>query len=430
MFIQVAINGHSCHPADDLTQDEAVIDQVIGCLFAGGIDRGRLRQFPGDHVPERPAQNLPAEVGCRDAGLVQEGMPDCGGLFTFLTEFRPVFSNGCVHLELALFDQLVNTDPCEGLGHREGEEGRLRGDRPAETAFTMCEVQNDLPLPRHHQLRCRVEFLAVNLVNEDLTDFLQAVSVQANLVGFCGGIKFKCAFWVHGIIRLIFQNCITDGLEVCQYNFAMASGEIRNAFKTLGQSFRLWWEDWSNGIVVSLATILATLTGLLAGPAILGMSVVAEDLADGVRTGIAGWWGGFKRYFWVGLFWGVVNIIVYGLAGIALWFYTQWDTPWSPLLAIFLIVMAVIWTYVQLLTPGYLIVQEDKKLGLAWKNSLLTLLASPGFCLVSCGISLVILILSLATILPLVGGAGPLLTLVSVLTVRDRLAFFRTQGEG
>lgn len=211
---------------------------------------------------------------------------------------------------------------------------------------------------------------------------------------------------------------------VCQYNFAMASGELRSAFKTIGQSFRLWWDDWSNGVLVSLVTILASLTGLLAGPAILGMSAVADDLADGIRTGIAGWWGGFKRFFWVGLLWGVVNIIVFALAGIALWFYTQWDTPWSPILAIFLIVMTVIWTYVQLLVPGYLIAQEDKKLGLAWKNSLFTLLASPGFCLVSCGISFVILILSLATILPLVIGTGPLLALVSVLTVRDRLASY------
>lgn len=197
----------------------------------------------------------------------------------------------------------------------------------------------------------------------------------------------------------------------------------------LGQSFRLWWDDWSNGVLVSLATVLASLTGLLVGPAILGMAVVADDLADGIRTGIAGWWGGFKRYFWVGVLWDVVNGVVFALAGIALWFYTQWDTDWSPLLVVFLLVMVVIWSYIQLLTPGYLIAQEEKKLGLAWKNSLLTLLASPGFCLVSCGVSLVILVLSMATLLPLIIGAGPLLSLVSVLAVRDRLAFYRTQNE-
>mgnify|MGYP001117551931 CR=1 FL=1 len=209
----------------------------------------------------------------------------------------------------------------------------------------------------------------------------------------------------------------------------MGSGEFHSAFKTIGQSFRLWWDDWSNGVLVNLVTLLASLTGLLAGPAILGMGAVADDLADGVRTGIAGWWDGFKRTFWQGLLWGVVNIILFATAFISLWFYTQWDTPWSPLLAVILVVMVVIWASIQLLTPGYLLAQEEKSLGLAWKNSLLTLLASPAYCLVSCGLSLLILILSLATILPLILGTGPLLALISVLSVRDRLEHYASQKE-
>lgn len=227
----------------------------------------------------------------------------------------------------------------------------------------------------------------------------------------------------------ICQHCITDRVGECRYNFVMASGDFRSAFKTIGQSIRLWWDDWSNGVLVSLATLMASLTGLLAGPAILGMAAVADDLADGIRTGIAGWWEGFKRTFWLGLLWGVVNIILFGTAFISLWFYTQWDTPWSPLLAVILLVMVVIWASIQLLTPGYLLAQEDKSLSLAWKNSLLTLLASPVYCLVCCGISLLILILSAATILPLLLGAGPLLTLISVLGVRDRLAQYTHQKE-
>jgi uncharacterized membrane protein YesL len=215
----------------------------------------------------------------------------------------------------------------------------------------------------------------------------------------------------------------------CQYNFGMASNDFRSGFTTIGQAFRLWWDDWSNGVLVSLVTLLASLTGLLAGPAILGMSAVADDLADGLRTGIAGWWEGFKRTFWQGLLWGVINLVLFGTAFISLWFYTQWDTPWSPLLAVILLLMVVFWASIQLLTPGYLLAQEDKSLGLAWKNSLLTLLASPAYCLVTCGFSLLILILSLATVLPLILGAGPLLALISVLAVRDRLAKYTNQND-
>jgi uncharacterized membrane protein YesL len=207
----------------------------------------------------------------------------------------------------------------------------------------------------------------------------------------------------------------------------MKSSDFRSAFNVIGQAFRLWWGDWSNGVLVSLVAILISLTGLLAGPAVLGMAVVADDLAEGLRTGFSGWWDGFKKYFWVGLLWGGVNLVLIALMAFSLWFYTQWDTPLSPLLAVLLLVIAVFWAYIQLLTPGYLLAQKDKSLGLAWKNSLLTLLASPGFCMVSCGLSLLILVASLATLLPLMIGVGPLLALVSVLAVRDRLALYQSQ---
>ena len=209
----------------------------------------------------------------------------------------------------------------------------------------------------------------------------------------------------------------------------MKKSGFRSAFNVIGQSFSLWWWDWSNGVLVSLLTVLVSLTGVLAGPAILGLGEVAKDLNDGIRTGMGGWWDGFKRYFWVGVLWAVVNLVVIALVGFSLWFYTQWDTPWSPLLVVILVLIAVFWVDVQLLTPGYLIAQEDKSLGLAWKNSLLTLLAAPGFCFVACGLSLLILIVSLVTLLPLMAGTVSLLALISVLAVQDRLAVFQSQNE-
>jgi hypothetical protein len=207
----------------------------------------------------------------------------------------------------------------------------------------------------------------------------------------------------------------------------MATKQKRTAFGLIGQSFRLWWDDWANGVLISLAMLLTSLTLVLAGPAVLGVCAVAADLADGVRTGISGWWAGFKRYFWQGVLWGVVNILLIGLAGISLWFYTQWSSPWAPVLSLILLAMAGLWSFVQFLTPGYLIEQSDKSLGLAWKNSLLTLLAAPGFGLAVGLFSLVVLVFSLATIMPIILGTGWLLALLSVLAVRDRLAFFRVR---
>ncbi len=205
----------------------------------------------------------------------------------------------------------------------------------------------------------------------------------------------------------------------------MMTKRTATAFGLIGESFRFWWDDWANGVLISLAMLLTSLTLILSGPAFLGVCVVAADLADGVRTGIGGWWAGFKRYFWQGILWSVTNILLAGVSGISLWFYTQWSSPWAPVLALVLLAIAVFWIFMQFLTPGYLIEQSDKSLGLAWKNSLLTLLAAPGFGVVVGLFSLVISILSLATIMPIILGTGWLLALLSVLVVRDRLAYFQ-----
>lgn len=207
----------------------------------------------------------------------------------------------------------------------------------------------------------------------------------------------------------------------------METENRETAFGLIGESFRLWWDDWANGVLISLAMLLTSLTVILSGPAILGVCAAAADLADGFRTGIAGWWAGFKRFFWQGILWSLVNILLVGLASISLWFYTQWENPWAPLLALILLAMGVLWIFVQFLTPGFLMAQTDKSLGLAWKNSLLTLLAAPGFGLVVGLFSLVIFVLSLATIMPIILGTGWLLALLSVLVVRDRLAYFQVR---
>jgi putative Mn2+ efflux pump MntP len=207
----------------------------------------------------------------------------------------------------------------------------------------------------------------------------------------------------------------------------MFTNGISTAFKLIGQSLKLWWDDWSNGILVSLVMLFVSLTVILAGPAILGMCAMTADFVDGIRTGIEGWWTGFKRYFWQGILWGMFNLILAFLAGSSLWFYTQWSSPWAPLLAIFLIIIGVVWLMVQFLAAGYLVEQEDKSIGLAWKNSFLTLLTAPGFSLVIGLFSLIVFVFSVVTLLPVILGTGPLLGLLSILAVRDRLAFYRVR---
>jgi hypothetical protein len=204
----------------------------------------------------------------------------------------------------------------------------------------------------------------------------------------------------------------------------MKSSEMAVAIKLIGLAFNRIWADWVNQVLISLAMVLASLSVIFAGPALMGVCAASADLADGVRTGIAGWWAGFKRYFWQGLTWGVVNLALGIVFLISLWFYTEIATAWAPLLAVLLIFFGIFWVDVQFYTPGYLIAQEEKSLWLAWKNSLLTVLATPLMTLILGTFAMVITLLSVGLLLPILLGTGPLLGMLSVLAVRDRFAAY------
>lgn len=193
----------------------------------------------------------------------------------------------------------------------------------------------------------------------------------------------------------------------------------------MGQSFRLWWEDWVNNFVISLVMILSSLTVVLAGPALMGVCTAAADHADGARTGISGWWQGFRAYFWQGILWSLANLVMIVVLVTNIWFYYQIDTSWAPVIVAFFILLAVFWAIVQFYAFGYMIAQEDKSWWLAWKNSLLTILAAPVMTLVLAIFSLLIVLISLGLLLPLLFGTGPLLGLLSVLAVRNRLSVYQ-----
>ena len=65
------------------------------------------------------------------------------------------------------------------------------------------------------------------------------------------------------------------------------------AFDVIVDSVKLWWKDWVNQVLVSLAMILASLTIILLPAALFGVYQETLDLVHNTRTGIGGWWKGF-----------------------------------------------------------------------------------------------------------------------------------------
>jgi uncharacterized membrane protein YesL len=200
--------------------------------------------------------------------------------------------------------------------------------------------------------------------------------------------------------------------------------DIKHAIKMIGRAFSLWWGDWVNQVMVSLVAVICSVTIVLAPAALLGIFQEADDLVKGTRTGIAGWWKGFKSNFARSLLWGFVSLFVFAILGANIWFYYTLDTSWSPLLVGVFSILVLAWYQVQFYALGYLFNQNEKNLRLAWKNSFLTILGAPFFNFVIGLFILLMSILSLGLILPLMVGTPALLSILSILAVRDRLEVY------
>ncbi|MGV8049211.1 MAG: hypothetical protein AB2L21_02490 [Anaerolineaceae bacterium] len=197
--------------------------------------------------------------------------------------------------------------------------------------------------------------------------------------------------------------------------------EVKTGFKVIGAAIKLWWDDWSNQELVSLAAILLSLTIVLFPAATFGIYQESLDLTHGIRTGIAGFWQGFKKNFGKSLLWGLLNILVAAGIGFCIWFYTNSKFSFAPLLVIFLILLAVFWFLWQYFSVTCFFLQTEKSLKLAWKNGLALMLTQPVLCLVSGLLAAILTVLSFRYYIPLLIAIPTLLALLGLMTVQQTL---------
>ncbi|MBP7213095.1 MAG: DUF624 domain-containing protein [Anaerolineaceae bacterium] len=190
------------------------------------------------------------------------------------------------------------------------------------------------------------------------------------------------------------------------------------AFDIIVDSVKLWWKDWANQVLVSLAMVLASLTIVLLPPALFGVYKETLDLVHNTRTGISGWWIGFKQYFLKSLLWGLINLIIALVLLTNLWFYYNSQVDVAPLLVIVSIIMLIFWVVWQFYSLACFFMQEQASFKLAWKNGFIVIIKNPLYTLIISLTMLAILILSFYVYIPLVLGSIPLLTILSLLAVR------------
>ena len=195
--------------------------------------------------------------------------------------------------------------------------------------------------------------------------------------------------------------------------------DIRRGLQIIGKAFSLWWQDWSNQELVSLAFILLSLTVLGFAPALFGVFHQALDLTHGIRTSIAGWWEGVKMYLKDSLLWGLLNLTALAIFAFTLWFYANSSFGFAPYLVILISVLALGWFVWQFITLACYFLQAERSLKLAWKNGFAVLLSKPLLVLLPGLLAVSLVLLSVRFFIPLMIGSPALISLIALLCVQS-----------
>lgn len=194
--------------------------------------------------------------------------------------------------------------------------------------------------------------------------------------------------------------------------------QAKAAFPVILDSIKIWWKDWANQVLVSLVAILLSLTVVLYPLAIFGVYEQALDLSHGIRTGILGFWKGFKGYWRKSLPWGLLNLLVIGVLAFNIWFYLNLDHPFALALMALMFGLLSFWLLWQFYTVSCFFLQEEKKLKIAWKNGLAIFLLQPGYAILIALAMLILVGLSVTTFIPFFLGSVPLIAMLGLRAVQ------------
>ena len=197
--------------------------------------------------------------------------------------------------------------------------------------------------------------------------------------------------------------------------------QAKTAFPVIWDSIKIWWKDWANQVLVALSAVLLSLTVVLYPLALFGVYEQALDLSHGIRTGILGFWKGFKAYWRVSLPWGLLNLLVIGFLGFNTWFYLNVDHPIALVLMALMLGLASFWLIWQFYTVSCFFLQEEKELKIAWKNGLAIILLQPGYAVVISLVMLILVGLSLTTFIPFFLGSVPLIAILGLRAVQETI---------
>lgn len=175
---------------------------------------------------------------------------------------------------------------------------------------------------------------------------------------------------------------------------------MKLAFQAIWRSLRDAYEELFILIGANVLALLLFIPLVTAPPALAGLHNLSFYIATEKRIELGFFWEGFKSYFLDSWKLTALNIVVFGVLGVDIWFYLgKMEGAWR-VLGFAGLWLLLLWTVAQLYTFPLLVRQEERNLFLLLKNSILLTLAYPAFSLTTA--LLLILLTALSLVLPII----------------------------
>lgn len=128
---------------------------------------------------------------------------------------------------------------------------------------------------------------------------------------------------------------------------------------------------------VNLAWFVMSLPIVTIFPALGGLyyAVMEQNQGNGAEWGTV--WEGLKKHWWLSVKWGLLVTVVQAVLIGNIWFYYNLTQTWAVFAMTTAIVLLIVWTAINQFSYPLLLMQEEKKIGLAIRNGYVVVMRQP-----------------------------------------------------
>jgi hypothetical protein len=181
---------------------------------------------------------------------------------------------------------------------------------------------------------------------------------------------------------------------------------VRDAFRVFWGAIKDWWDELFILMLMNIVTVLLAIPIVTLPPALAGLWNAANVVAQGKVPSWGDYFEGFRRYFLKAWGLALLNILVAVIVFTNARFYTPEVAPFeiSPTVSTwvsgFFIAVGFLWAVLQMYPLAVLLEQEDQRLLVALRNSVVLFIVNPGFTIVLALLMLLVAAVSMFLVIP------------------------------